>query len=118
MRLSNVPAGHRSAGRGLPVKTRMPAASARRSGHTPNVHMPNLDTILMVEKAIKSHEVFETKNQLLRSLPKSMQYPTLLTTLAYLQDSNKIVIEKDGTIIWTFVDTPEARKSLEESKSL
>jgi len=80
--------------------------------------MPQLDTIMMVENAIRKHEVFETKNQLIRSLPKSMQYGTLLTILNYLKNSNKIVIEKNGTIIWTFVDTPEARKSLEESKPL
>lgn len=47
-----------------------------------------------------------------------MQYGTLLKTLDYLKNSNKIIIEKDGTIIWTFVDSLEARKSLEESKPL
>jgi len=80
--------------------------------------MPQLDTIMMVEETIRKNEVFETKNQLVRNLPKTMQYGTLLTILNYLKNSNKIVIEKDGKIIWTFVDTPEARKSLRESRSL
>ncbi len=81
-------------------------------------HMPRLDTIMMVEETIKRNEVFNSKNHLWRSLPKSMQYGTLLKTLDYLKNSNKIIIEKDGTIIWTFVDSLKARKSLEESKPL
>lgn len=80
--------------------------------------MPRLDTIEMVEEAIKSDRIFTSKNQLWRSLPKSMQYNTLLTILGYLERSNKIMFEKDGTIVWTFVDSPEAKRSLEESTPL
>lgn len=69
----------------------------------------------MVEKAIKGNEVFSSKNQLWRSMPKAMQYPTLLTILDYLERSNKIVMEKDGSIVWTFVDSRAARKSLKDS---
>lgn len=114
MKMRHVPTGQKGTGRGLPIRgtARIPKGFVR-SGH-----MPQLDTILMVEKTIRENQVFETKNQLVRSLPKTMQYHTLLTILDYLKNSNKIVIEKDGTIIWTFVDTPEARKSLEESKPL
>jgi hypothetical protein len=38
-----------------------------------------------------------------------------MTILDYLEDSNKIMYVKDGSIVWTFVDTPKARKSLKES---
>ena|GEM_PF-598159 len=101
-------------------------APSVRGGHVPSSgamsrgvgHMPRLDTIQMVEKAIKGDKVFSSKNQLWRSLPKAMQYPTLLTILDYLERSNKIMIEKDGSIVWTFVDSRAARKSLEDSAPL
>jgi hypothetical protein len=80
--------------------------------------MPRLDTIKMVEDALKSDVTFATKNQLWRSLPKQVQYPTFMTILDYLEDSNKIMYVKDGSIVWTFVDTSNARKSLKESTPL
>lgn len=95
----------------------MKAKSVSR-GRAAAKHMPRLDTIQMVEKAIKSDKVFSSKNQLWRSLPKQVQYPTLLTILDYLEQSNKIMYEKDGSIVWTFVDSAAARKSLKESTPL
>jgi len=81
-------------------------------------HMPTLGTIKMVEKSLKSDKSFSSKNQLLRSLPKQIQYPTFIKILNYLEESNKIIFEKDGSIIWTFVDTNIARNSLKESTKL
>jgi len=72
----------------------------------------------MVEKAIKNDKKFYSKNQLWRSLPKQVQYPTFVKILDYLEESNKIMYEKDGTIIWTFADSAAARKSLKESTPL
>jgi hypothetical protein len=80
--------------------------------------MPRLDTIQMVEKAIKDDKVFYSKNQLWRSLPKQVQYPTFVKILDYLEQSNKIMYEKDGTIVWTFVDSAAAKRSLGESTPL
>jgi hypothetical protein len=81
-------------------------------------HMPRLDTIQMVEKTIKDDKVFYSKNSLWRKLPKQVQYPTFVKILDYLEQSNKIMYEKDGTIVWTFVDSAAARKSLKESTPL
>lgn len=81
-------------------------------------HMPTLGTIKMVEESLKSDKTFSSKNQLWRSLPKQIQYPTFRKILDYLEESNKIIFEKDGSIIWTFVDTKTARKSLKESTML
>jgi hypothetical protein len=81
-------------------------------------HMPRLDTIQMVEKVIKDDKVFYSKNQLWRSLPKQVQYPTFVKILDYLEQSNKIMYEKDGTIVWTFVDSAAAKRSLGESTPL
>lgn len=58
----------------------------------------------MVEDALKSDRVFTSKNQLWRKLPRQVQYPTFVTILAYLEESNKITYAKDGSIVWTFMD--------------
>ncbi|MEM3085331.1 MAG: hypothetical protein QXU32_12905 [Nitrososphaerales archaeon] len=76
-------------------------------------HMPRLNTILMVEKAIKEAKRYPSTNQLFRSLEKQVQYRTLNTILDYLESSNKITYEKDGTIIWIFADNPKLKKLLD-----
>lgn len=82
--------------------------------------MPRLDTIRMVEAALRGSRTFTSKNQLWRSLPKQVQYPTFMTILEYLEESNKIVYAKDGSIVWTFMDSSNlaARKSLERALPL
>jgi len=62
------------------------------------LHYPRLDTILMVEKAIREAEDYPTMFQLSRSLPKSIMYQTLKVIIDYLEESGKIVI-KDKQII-------------------
>jgi len=81
------------------------------------IHEPQLDTILMVEKAIREAESCPTKKTLLQSLPKQIQYQTFNRILEYLESSNKIVI--DGRrIIWVFPDNPKLKKLLETSVKL
>jgi hypothetical protein len=65
-------------------------------------HSPTLLSIRMVENAIKVHSQECGKYQLWRKLPKKMMYQTFLAILDYLQESGKILIDKDGCIIWTF----------------
>jgi hypothetical protein len=77
--------------------------------------MPRLDTIEMIETTIKSKKYFESKTKLWKALPRGVQYRTLGTVLAYLERSNKIVENKDGSIVWIFVEGARARKSLRES---
>ncbi|HKZ93752.1 MAG TPA: hypothetical protein VJ249_04120 [Candidatus Bathyarchaeia archaeon] len=81
------------------------------------IHEPQLDTILMVEKAIKQAKTYPTKKQLLQSLPKQIQYQTFNRILEYLESSNKITIDK-RQIIWTFPDNPKLKKLLETSIKL
>jgi hypothetical protein len=81
------------------------------------IHEPQLDTILMVEKAIREAESYPTKKELLQSLPKQIQYQTFNRILEYLESSNKIAI--DGRkIIWVFPDTPKLKKLLDNSVRL
>ena len=63
------------------------------------LHYPRLDTVLMVEEAIKKAKEYPSKRQLWLSLPKRIMYQTFNLILEYLQESGKIVI-KDGKIIW------------------
>lgn len=65
------------------------------------IHYPRLDTVIMVEEAIKNSKEYKTKAQLLRSLPKKVMYQTFLVILDYLESSNKIILDKrDGKIVW------------------
>jgi hypothetical protein len=79
------------------------------------VHLPRLDTVLMVEDTLRKLEEPPTKNQLWRALPRSVMWQTLGVVLAYLADSNKIVFEKDGRIVWVFADNKKLKKLLKDS---
>jgi len=78
------------------------------------LHEPQLDTILMVENAIREAKSYPTKKELLESLPKQIQYQTFNRILEYLESSNKIVF--DGhKIIWVFPDNLKLKELLESS---
>lgn len=81
-------------------------------------HMPRLDTIKMVESALKKQKKYMTKNQLWRALPKQVQYPTFKKILDYLEESNKIIYDKDGTIVWVFADNARIKRLLRQSSAL
>jgi len=67
------------------------------------LHYPRLDTVLMIEDSIKNAKEYPTKAELLRSLPKKVMYQTFNLVLDYLQNSNKILIDRrDGRIVWIF----------------
>jgi hypothetical protein len=80
-------------------------------------HEPRLDTILMVEKAIKESGSYPTKKELLASLPRKIQYQTFVRILEYLESSNKIVLNSRH-IIWVFPDNPKLKNLLETSVKL
>jgi len=77
------------------------------------LHYPRLDTILMVEEAIKDAKEYPSKRQLKLALPKEIMYQTFNLILKYLEDSGKIVI-KDGRIIWIW--NPELVKKYMRSE--
>ncbi len=64
------------------------------------LHYPRLDTVLMVEDAIRKAKREKTKTELWKSLPRQVQYQTLLVILRYLTASNKIAYSKEGKIVW------------------
>jgi len=78
------------------------------------IHMPRLDTVIMVEDTLKRLDYYPTKNQLWRALPRMVMWQTFNVILEYLEKSNKILFNR-GHIVWIFADNPRARKLLAES---
>ena len=83
--------------------------------NTPN---PTLGTIRMVEETLVQMSEYPTKNKLWRALPRQIQYPSFKEILKYLEESNKLITDKDGSLVWIFADTPKQKKLREETKSL
>lgn len=97
------------------VHRRKGARNPARAGPS---HMPRLDTIQMVEEAIAAAKEFGSKNKLWRTLPKQVQYRTFTTILDYLENSNKIMYDKKGAILWIFADRPKIRNLHRQSTAL
>jgi len=84
---------------------------------TQTLHEPRLDTILMVENAIKESGSYPTRKQLCSILLKKIQYQTFNRILKYLESSNKIMF--DGRrIVWIFPDNPKLQQLLQTSVKL
>jgi len=66
------------------------------------LHSPTLESVIMVEKTIKKYSQECGKYQLWKMLPKKMMYQTFQVILEYLEKSGKILIDKDGCIIWIY----------------
>lgn len=78
------------------------------------IHMPRLDTVIMVEDTLKSLDYYPTKNQLWRALPRMVMWQTFGVILDYLQMSNKILIDKER-LVWIFADNRKSRKLVRKS---
>ena len=81
-------------------------------------HSPTINTVEMIEDAIKKAKTYPSINQLSRSLPRQVQHSIIKEALRYLEKSNKIMFDKDGSIIWIFADNPKLKKLLAESVRL
>jgi hypothetical protein len=64
-----------------------------------SLHYPRLDTILMVEEAIRKSKDYPTKRQLWLSLRRKMMYQTFNLIMAYFEHFGMMVV-KDRRIIW------------------
>ncbi len=75
------------------------------------IHLPRLDTVLMVEDTIRKLDYCPTKNQLWRALPKAVMWQTFSVIIDYLLKSNKIMIDRrDNRIVWIAVYNPKLKK--------
>ena len=66
------------------------------------IHSPTLESVIMVEKTIRKYSQEYGKYQIWKKLPRKMMYQTFQVILEYLEESGKIMIDKDGCIIWTY----------------
>lgn len=80
------------------------------SEKTDLLHYPRLDTVMMVEEAIRNAKEYPSKRQLWLSLKKKVMYQTFNVIIEYLEESNKIIIDKDGTVVWIW--DPDGVKKL------
>lgn len=62
---------------------------------------PRLDTVLMIEEAIRNAGGDYSVRQLWQKLPKKVMWQTYLSTLDYLEYTGSIMITPDKHPIWT-----------------
>ncbi|MBS3105036.1 hypothetical protein J4234_02155 [Candidatus Woesearchaeota archaeon] len=79
-------------------------------------HSPTLNTILMVEDALKIGEL-TTLADLKKKLPKKVMHQTLLQILDYLQFSGKIVIGTKG-VLWVFTERKELNELIKRGTDI
>lgn len=82
----------------------------------PQLHSPTLDTIQMVEEAIKKAKEVITIAELKRKLPRQVNHNTLKVILRYLQESGKIEFTPDG-IIWIFLPKEDIASILSKGRT-
>ncbi|HLC38496.1 MAG TPA: hypothetical protein VJI71_03520 [Candidatus Norongarragalinales archaeon] len=61
---------------------------------------PRLDTILMIEEALRKSSGEKTARQVWKSLPRKVMWQTFTTALEYLEYSGKIMVGRSNTPIW------------------
>ena len=70
------------------------------------LHYPTLKTVLAIENVLKESNVPLNKEGIKSKLETKIHHMTLNLVIAYLEDSGKIFIGKDG-ISWTFNENPK-----------
>ncbi len=79
------------------------------------IHYPTMKTVLAVEDVIRNSKDYLTKTEIRNRLDKQIMMQTLNFILAYLEDSGKIMITRDG-VIWTRHDNSKFSKLVKKSK--
>jgi len=79
------------------------------------LHYPRLDTVLMVEDAIKNSKDYPTRTALWKRLPKKTMYQTYKVVIDYLIDSKKVLLTKDDRLVWVFADSEKSKKLAKDS---
>jgi hypothetical protein len=65
---------------------------------------PQSNTLKIVEDSIKNSASYPTRHQIWRKLSESISEMEFKHALARLLQDNKIMYDKDDTIIWTHID--------------
>lgn len=81
-------------------------------------HSPTLNTVFMVENALKNaKESVITVAELKRRLPKQVNHNTLKVILEYLEESNRIAVSLKG-ITWIHNSNSKLREAILEGKEM
>ena len=81
-------------------------------------HSPTLNTVIMVENAIKeSKSSIITIPELKRALPKQVNHNTLKAILAYLEESGKIAFSLKG-ITWIHNTNQNLRSAIAKGRKV
>lgn len=80
-------------------------------------HSPTLNTVLMVEEALKNVGEIISVAELKRRLPRKVMHNTLIQILNYLQHSGKIIIGTKG-ILWVFTERKELNELINRGTEL
>jgi hypothetical protein len=78
---------------------------------------PTLKNILKVEELLAKYKEFDSKAQLAKKLDVTMRPPVLNVILRYLVKSNKVLLDKDGSIVWIYA-SPTAKKRWDAATKL
>ena len=74
------------------------------------LHYPRLDTVLMIEDAIKNANDYPKRTELWKKLPKKVMYQTYRIVIDYLIDSRKVMLTRDDKLVWVFADNEKLKK--------
>ena len=85
------------------------------NSRTTVLHYPRLDTVLMIEDAIKNAKDYPKRTELWKRLPKKVMYQTYKIVIDYLIESRKVMLTKDDKLVWVFADNKKLKKLVEES---
>lgn len=78
---------------------------------SPFARSPTLETVLMVERTIEQYSGEFTRTELWKNLPRKVMWQTFLVVLDYLEQSNKILTDKDEKVVWIW--NPKLIRKLE-----
>ncbi len=82
------------------------------------VHWPTLNTVIMVEEALKKMEgSIISIAELKRKLPRQVNHITLMVILEYLERSNKIAVTLKG-ITWIENNSPNLKRAIMQGMEL
>ncbi len=88
----------------------------KKKPENPFARSPTLQTVLMVEKFIDENSGEFNIREIWKRLPKKVMWQTYMVILDYLQNINKIAIDKNEIVgyIWN----PELAKKLAKRKEI
>jgi len=77
---------------------------------------PTLQTVLMVEKFIDENSGEYKKTELFNKLPKKVMWQTFQVIMEYLENSLKIVYDKEGNVVYIW--NPELYEKVKDRPAI